>query len=63
MQDVEYQTVQAYSANELDKKVNKFLKDGWDFQGGVATAYEQHFAKGSPGAILYSQAMVKVVQR
>lgn len=60
---MEYQVVYAQGgefykvAEELEKKVNKLLKEGWALQGGIAqsiTKYEWHFM---------SQAMVKMSAR
>lgn len=60
---MEYQVVYAQGsefyevAAELDKKVNKLLKEGWALQGGVTqsiTKYEWHYM---------SQAMVKMSAR
>ena len=60
---MEYQVVYAQGAefnkvvDELNKKVNKLLKEGWSLQGGVAqsiTKYEWHFM---------SQALVKISAR
>ncbi len=60
---MEYQVVYAQGAefnkvvDELNKKVNRLIKEGWVLQGGVAqsiTKYEWHFM---------SQAMVKMSAR
>ena len=60
---MEYQVVYAQGAefrevaDELNKKVNRLIKQGWVLQGGVAqsiTKYEWHFM---------SQAMVKMSAR
>jgi hypothetical protein len=47
---MEYTTVQASSNNDLIKKVNELIKQGWKPQGGIGITY---------GSTPFYQAMIR----
>lgn len=48
----EYEIVREMTANDLERKVNEFLRNGWELVGGVAAVRDTNYVQ-------YLQAMVK----
>ncbi len=54
---MKYKIVEENTIEDLEKEVEKLIKDGWTLQGGVAT---DNIIIEETGAAFYTQAMVKV---
>jgi len=54
---MEYKVIQENSVSDLEQKVNQYLKENWQLQGGVSVAYSSFYG-GSK--IFYAQALIKI---
>jgi len=58
--DTEYIVVIENDWNGFMEEIERFLKDGWELQGGVSIAYDhEEDSSGDPFGLTYAQAVVR----